>query len=209
MTISRHQHHSIRLAVAAIQMSFSGIGLPFAFSRCLRRPYSRATSISGGIMAISEAKRSTRVAFSDSRLEFAAPKNSSPSTAAGTNTSPARSTFASNSHHLPSGRLRHSYRAENLPLIGVNLLAPLFNACLISRAETGSRENANLRNVDPPLPAGHEPASEATYRSTCSCASGGSDSTRLRDFLADAHLPTSIIAVRPHSSTGTSSPSRM
>jgi hypothetical protein len=55
---------SCEVASAAIQMSFSGMGFPFARRSCFSRPYSRATRRSQGRMVLPTANCSSLAEFS-------------------------------------------------------------------------------------------------------------------------------------------------
>ena len=110
------------LAAAAIQMSLSGMGRPFTFNCCFKRPYSRATSRPHVTIALPEANCSIFAKFSIGRPDLAAPKNNSPSAVAGTNTSVARSRFDKVRCSPSSKAMMIFVSSRNLPLGGVNLL---------------------------------------------------------------------------------------
>lgn len=81
------------------------------------------------MIALPDANRSTRPRFSEGRLDFAAPKNSSPSATAGIKTSNAFSRFDNTDSSPFSRAMMMLVSRRNLPVTGFDPLAFLFD-CL-------------------------------------------------------------------------------
>ena len=124
------------------------------------------------------ANRSTLAVFSAGRPDFAAPKNNSPTTTAGMETSDARPNWDSTSSSPSKRAITMLVSSRNLPLAGIHPLAFLFNR-LDHFARGGvvqqSRERAQCL---PAFALRREVPRDETNRSTCSCMPGLSFSTR-------------------------------
>ena len=85
--ISRNQDHPVAFRRGGNPDVVLGNRPPFLLQVLFESPVFRATSKSAEAIALPDANRSTLAVFSEGRPDFAAPKNTSPITTAGTNTS--------------------------------------------------------------------------------------------------------------------------
>src|SRR3972149_5469245 len=113
--------------MAAIQMSFSGIGRPFSFRRFFISPYRLAVSVLHIRTVLLMANSSMRAWFCRGLDDLYAPKYNSPTAMHGTNTSDALAMRLWSLGSLEKRAMIMFVSRRNLPFTDVHLLAVFFD----------------------------------------------------------------------------------